>query len=302
MLSASGVRWCIPAVLATNEKSAAPLPSAYGMLLDVSDVKVDVDRIVQSWVFRGVGASFLYAAALMALAITTVLHMNADVQLTFIIDSLEAFLMCVCKLTVGVCAHHIHRRLSRLSRSITGVWVLVVAIAMDIMAGCALVLTVIYMWVELEIRSPNGSLCVVGHVFCWSLLLSMALQSCAAFALFRIQERAAICVSDQRAFSRIIGNHWSVLVSGTFGVGVGLWVCGALFIFAPMLSLDPLEWMGLWYLFAAGCQGAAGLSMLSINNAVRKFFQSPEGKAAMSRAMELAACVVDEDVIGMCSS
>eukprot|EP00415_Alexandrium_ostenfeldii_P001084 UN1084 len=207
-------------------------------------------------------------------------------------------MMFVCKLTVGAGAHHVHRRLSRVSRAVTGCWVLVIALSMDAMAVCALGITVSYWWAEIELSKSVADFCMLGYVFCWSLFLSMGFQSCAAFALFRIQERAEVCVADRHVFSRIIGNHWSVLVGGTFGVGIGLWIVGALFVFLPGSSLDPFEWMGLFYLFAASCQAISGLSMLSINNAVRKYFESPEGKASLATAAEMVNDV-SGDVIGL---
>eukprot|EP00414_Alexandrium_minutum_P002818 CAMPEP_0113818746 /NCGR_PEP_ID=MMETSP0328-20130328/394_1 /TAXON_ID=39455 /ORGANISM="Alexandrium minutum" /LENGTH=332 /DNA_ID=CAMNT_0000786681 /DNA_START=53 /DNA_END=1048 /DNA_ORIENTATION=- /assembly_acc=CAM_ASM_000350 len=288
VLSAYGVRLCLPDALAAPKNDAAPLKSAYGMLLDVSDVSVDVDKVVETWVMRGVAASILYAVLLLALACTTVLHMNAGISMSFSADGLVATLMCGCKLTVGVCAHHVHRRLSRLSRTVTGSWVLGIALSMDAMALCALGIVATYLRAEFDFRAA-ADFCELGYVFCWSLFLSMGCQSCAAFALFRIQERAEVFVADRHVFSRIIGNHWSALVSGTFGVGVGLWIVGALFVFSRRYSLDPFKWMGLVYLLAAGCQAVSGLSMLSINNAVRKYFQSPEGKASLAAAAEMAS-------------
>mmetsp|Transcript_7763 Transcript_7763/g.8465 ORF Transcript_7763/g.8465 Transcript_7763/m.8465 type:complete len:332 (+) Transcript_7763:92-1087(+) len=300
VLSANGVQFGLPTELYPPSDNVAPLKSAYGVLLDVSDMSVDVDNVIQRWVMRGVVASILYAVMLLALAITTVVHMNLGVSITFALEGLEAFLMFACKLTVGAGAHQVHRRLSRLSRTATGSWVLVIALAMDALAVCALALMVVYLWAEIETSKLRAEYCQLGYYFCWSLFLSMLFQSVAAFALFRIRERAEALIADRNAFSRIIGNHWSVLVTGTFGVGVGLWLVSALFVFSHLHSVDPFQWMSLFYLLAAGCQAMSGLSMLSINAAVRRYFQSTEGKAAMSSATEMASRV-DGDVIGLCS-
>mmetsp|Transcript_32950 Transcript_32950/g.102762 ORF Transcript_32950/g.102762 Transcript_32950/m.102762 type:complete len:332 (+) Transcript_32950:3-998(+) len=300
VLSAHGFLRCLPEVLVPTERNTAPLKSAYGMLLDVSDVSVDVDRVIESWVMRGTAASLVYATMLLALAVTTVLHMNAGMSITFAIDGLEAFLMFVCKITVGAGAHHVHRRLSHMSRAVAGHWVLVVALAMDAMAVCALALAVVYVWAEVEVQRRSGDYCSPGYVFCWSLILSMVFQSCAAFALYRIQERAELFVADRRFFSNIVGSHWSVLVCGTFGVGAGLWLVGALFVFSPSRSLAPERWTGLFYFLAAGSQLMSGLSMLSINVAVRKYFASPQGKASLAAVAEMVS-KEQGDVIGLCS-
>lgn len=298
ILSAYGIFFYTPKIDDSSRIGASAMKSTYGFLLDVSDVNIDVDRVVDRWVRRGVFASILFALALVALAVTTVLHLNAKVELTFGLDALEAMLMLVCKMTVGICAHHVHRHLSRIARAVAASWVFVFAISNDIMAGVSLMLSLVYVSVEFgDAATTREGMCTIGYYFCWSLLLAMILQSVSAFALFRIRERAAIFVGDQHVFSRVVGNHWSVLVLSTFGVGVGLWFCAALFI-STSHSLNPFEWMGILYLIAAFFQALAATSLLSINGAVKTYFNSSEGKDAFARVIEMGQ-VMDAESIGL---
>jgi len=96
----------------------------------------------------------------------------------------------------------------------------------------------------------------------------------------------------------VVGNHWSVLVLGTFGVGVGLWLCAVLFIFAGRLPFNPYEWTGFLFVYSACCQVAAGLAMLSINRGVKAYFLTEQGKEALARAGEVK---MGGDVIGLVS-
>lgn len=299
VLSSFGIRQVLPTV---KEQTPAKesLKSAYGVLLDVSDVAVDVDKKIEAWVFRAAVASLFYAFMLFALAVTTVLHIAA-VEVTFVVDGLEAFLMFLCKLAVGVCAHHVHRRMSRLSRTVAGRWILVLALSMDAMALVTLGIMFAALGAEMESSKWQSNFCLAEFLFLGSLVLSLPFQSLAAFALFRIQERAQVFVADKQVFSRVVGNHWQVLVMGTFGLGVGLWLVGALLAFHRRHSMDPLLWMTLSYVVAAGSQGLSGMAMLSINKAVRRHFQTPQGKLTLAAVAEMAGCADQGDVIELYS-
>merc|ERR1712216_208121 len=92
---------------------------------------------------------------------------------------------------------------------------------------------------------------------------------------------------DDQVFSRIVRCWWPMLVYGTFGVGAGLWTCGALFVYRDVHGLEPVHMMPYLYLFASLSQLLAGISMLVTNCRVRGYFQSPEGAAAVKAAIEM---------------
>lgn len=120
------------------------------------------------------------------------------------------------------------------------------------------------------------------------MLQSNVFQCSAGLALFRIQARAAKHVDDEGVFSKVVQWWWPVLLYGTFGVGVGLWFCGAFIVFDDVYDqVDPIQMMPYFYLIAALSQLAAGIAMLVTNFRVRRYFTSTEGTRAMKAAVEL---------------
>merc|ERR1719436_1908283 len=67
-------------------------------------------------------------------------------------------------------------------------------------------------------------------LFTWSCMFGVIFQSLAGFSLFRVYYRTVRRVGDREVFSRVVGCWWSALVGSTFGVGIGLWWCGAMML------------------------------------------------------------------------
>ena len=184
-----------------------PLSNFYGILLDVSDVTVNVDQDVDRWIQHGARAAIMYAFFLMLLGGVTFARINADVFDSkggdggfFLVDVCATAMMVVCKVQVGVCAHKVHRYLSELARVVCGQWVLVLAVAKFLMAGVAGILCCIYIsFLVFGAGENETAFCMVGYIFCWIMLLSLLGQTVAAFALFRIHE----CVLEYMGRGRL---------------------------------------------------------------------------------------------------
>merc|ERR1719161_1941958 len=72
--------------------------------------------------------------------------------------------------------------------------------------------------------------CGALSLFTWSCMIGVVFQSLAGFSLFRVYYRTVRRVGDREVFSRVVGCWWSALMGSTFGVGIGLWWCGAEFM------------------------------------------------------------------------
>merc|ERR1712100_188502 len=70
-------------------------PSPYGQLLDLPPGE-SFARI-STWVKKAAIGEMLYAAALIALAITEVWHVQAHWKFSFAVDAIEALIMFFCK-------------------------------------------------------------------------------------------------------------------------------------------------------------------------------------------------------------
>jgi len=261
--------------------------SSYGQLLDPAEAGsgAAADSFVDRWVIRGAWGAILYSIALFTLAFTTLLHINYGVSFGFGIDALEAFVMFVCKLAVGLSAHAVHRHLSPLARTVASGWVLVLAASKLLMAACALVLSGMYASIAVggTVRE-SSSFCKAWYVFCWTLLLSLVSQCAGGVALSRIHARAVCCLGDSQVFSRVVGGSWPLLTGGTFGVGLGLGLCSALVVFDdPGDGYEPVQAIGLCYLVAACCQFLAGAAMLRANAQIRAHFSTAVAVAKQAR-------------------
>jgi len=72
-------------------------------------------------------------------------------------------------------------------------------------------------------------------------------------------------------FRRVVDCWWGILVVGTCGVGIALWLGAAICLF-PALDISPLRMMGLFYFCAAACQILAGVTMLVGNLCIRSYW------------------------------
>jgi hypothetical protein len=247
----------------------------YGELLNTRGG--DVESLVHSWIVRGGVAATAYGAMLLVLAFTTMMQ-NGGTTVRIFINAFEAFLMFACKATVGLSAFFVHTHLSTTSRAIAGPWVLILSVSKMAMALGQLLITFGYLHIAITYQ-----VCEALSLFIWSCMISVVFQGLAGFSLFRVYYRTVRRVGDREVFSRVVGCWWSALVGSTFGVGIGLWWCGAEFLTDADLGLAA---MPLILMITAACQLTAGLSMLRANEHIRGFFKSPEGKAAFAEMTE----------------
>eukprot|EP00747_Dinoflagellata_sp_TGD_P033726 gnl/TRDRNA2_/TRDRNA2_136810_c0_seq1.p1 gnl/TRDRNA2_/TRDRNA2_136810_c0~~gnl/TRDRNA2_/TRDRNA2_136810_c0_seq1.p1 ORF type:complete len:244 (+),score=13.09 gnl/TRDRNA2_/TRDRNA2_136810_c0_seq1:120-851(+) len=221
----------------------------------------------------------LNAVFLVALALTT-LAQARGAAITPLLNTIESFVMSVCKFAVSLSAIAVHRNLAPVSRIVVGPWILWIAVSKMLMAGGELMLTVGYLGVAAD------STCAAFRLFCLSLMFSVIFQSTAGFALFRIYRRVANHLGETDVFSRVLGCWWAALVCSNFGVGIGLWACGRELLYNGLgekrINLMPL-------LFAACCQITEGFSMLRTNQRLRAYFASPEGKVTLAELSEEVA-------------
>lgn len=261
-------------------------PSLYGGLLN-SSALADADDVVDLWVVRGAWGAILYSVALFMLALTTMLHIRSGVSFGFALDTFEVMMMFLCKLAVGFSTFTVHKHLSPRARLITALWVLVLALANILLALWTLTLAVVYARITISgTREANGSYCSVGIHFSTTLLLTMVLESISGFAWSCIHSRAASHLQDPSVFTQIVGCSWTLLVSSTFGVAVGMGACCALFVFDdPEDDFSPIQALGFFYFAAACCEFLAGAAMLRANLQVKAFFAGM-GIAAMEMASE----------------
>jgi len=91
-------------------------------------------------------------------------------------------------------------------------------------------------------------------------------------------------------FTQIVGCSWTLLVSCTFGVAVGMGACCAVFVFDdPEDDFSPIQALGLFYLAAACCEFLAGAAMLRANLQVKAFFAGMGMGSRLGAAMEMAS-------------
>jgi len=258
--------------------------SAYGHLLDVSDVSLDVDLTVHRWAVRGAISAMLYAFGLAGVAFTIAAHNSPGLigyrKLSYGWDCGFSFFAGFCKLMVGFCIHKVHRHLSQTSRTIAGDWVCCLAWSKYLASGTHFMLSLLFLLRALGLLE-NAFMCLLMYVFLVSVLLVLVFQSSAALCLLRIHHHAAAYVGDAHVFSDIVGCWWTGLVVGTFGVGAGTWLAGTMAVFDDIADdSKPFELSGHFELFAALSQILAGCSMMIIDRRVRGYFASCRDKEA----------------------
>lgn len=276
--------------------------SSYGLLLEDSDGTIDADGVVHKWVVRASVGAVVYAVWMVLFAATVVLHVKAtgSAPSSFALDALNTLAMAVCKLMVGVSAHMVHRHLSLLSRTVVAYWVLVLAASKVIIAICIFLSACLYLVIAIVGLPTGNSQCLVMDLFCGSLLLSAVSQCCAGFALFRIHERAAGLIGDVLVFFRVVGHCWAVLIGSTLGVGVNVWLCGALIVFGGR-SEGKILWVGVacFSVSAACCQLVTGGAMFLANTRIRAYFASAEGARIVASISEISSACSTPTAIGL---
>lgn len=255
-----------------NDATAA---SNYGQLLEACDRQSEVDSTVDRWIVRGAWASMLYGVMLVLLSVTTMCHVNFGISFGFGVDGLEALaLSCLQMLLCGT-AVMVQRHLSTSSRSVVQWWVLAFAIAKLGMALGDFVVAIMYFNQTLGgFVKQNASFCTAGYLFLWMLMTSMLCQTVAGTAFARIHVGAVQRMGGTQQVSKVIGCSGLMLIVSTFGAGVGLGICGALFIFDDEDdAIDPMAGISISYFAAALCQFLAGAALLRANSQVRSYFQ-----------------------------
>jgi len=261
--------------------------SPYGQLLDMPEGGAGFEFLGQ-WVVRGAIAEIAYAMALLLLALCVLLHIN-HWHFSFMVDAFAALTMCICKSAVALSIHIVSCHLSSFAKAVAGPWVSVHAMSMTAMAFCALMLVLINVLVFDE-NTSGKKMCYSGYIFMWSLLASFVCQCASGFAVFRVHERAAGYVEDSRVFSRVVGCNWTLLVNSMFGVGLGLGVCAAFFVFDdPTDRIDPFHAVPGFYALAAVCQIASGFALYMGSKKVKAHFVPPESPRTIHSAVEMMA-------------
>eukprot|EP00931_Biecheleriopsis_adriatica_P038231 TRINITY_DN21920_c0_g1_i1.p1 TRINITY_DN21920_c0_g1~~TRINITY_DN21920_c0_g1_i1.p1 ORF type:complete len:348 (+),score=43.89 TRINITY_DN21920_c0_g1_i1:673-1716(+) len=264
-----------PQMRAATLEDEMSMASSYGQLLEACDRLGDNDRTVDLWIVRGSWAAMLYGVALIMLAITMLLHVNFGVAFGFGVDGFISVLMCGFQVVVAMSACMVQKHLSTMSRLVVQWWILAFALSKIALAFCDLVLTTMYFNEAIGgFVAQNSSFCNAGYLFCWMLIVSMLCQSVAGLSLSRIFSRTTSHIGGVQETSRIVGGSALLLVLTTFGVGMGLGVCCAMFVFDnPNDAIDPMDGIALSYGVAAICQFLAGASTLRANTQVRTYYQ-----------------------------
>jgi len=246
--------------------------SPYGQLLDLPDGSDGYVVLLSKLVEYGAFGEVIYGLALLALGIMSLYHVNGY-HFTYAYDAVTAFIMFGCKVAVAVSIFAVSHHLSPGARAVAGPWAHLFALSKALMAICALALAMVNFFGFDVNQKEAQKLCLPGYIFCWSLLLSLVMQCMSGFAVFRIYERAISYVDDSKAFAKVIGACLQVLIGCTFGVGIGLGICGALFAFdTPNDHLDPFYGIGTAYLSAAACQIVSGAAIFASNHRMNLHF------------------------------
>jgi len=246
--------------------------SPYGQLLDLPDGSDGYVVLLSKLVEYGAIGEVIYGLALLALGIMSLYHVNGY-YFTFAFDAVTAIIMFACKVAVAVSVVAVSRHLSPGARAVAGPWGHLFALSKALMAICALALAVVNFFGFDEHQREAQKLCLPGYIFCWSLLLSLVLQCMSGYAVFRIYERAVSYVDDSKAFAKVIGACLQVLIGCTFGVGIGLGICGALFAFdTPSDNLDPFWCISAAYLIAAALQILSGAAIYASSHRMSLHF------------------------------
>ena len=207
------------------------------------------------WIVKGSWASMLYGILLVGLSVTTICHVNFGIGFGFGVDGLVALAMCAAQVIISTSACMVQKHLSTPSRVVVEWWVLAFALAKVGMAIGDLILSVMYITETLGgFVRENASFCSAGYLFCWMLMVSMVCQSVAGMAIARIHTRAAQHMGGIQTLTKLIGCSGLLLVVATFGAGLGLGVCGGLFIFDDSTdALDPMAGIAFSYFAKLPC-------------------------------------------------
>lgn len=255
-----------------NDATAA---SNYGQLLEACERQSEVDNTVDRWIVIGAWASMAYGVTLVLLSVTTMCHVNFGIGFGFGVDGLEAVLLSALQVLICGSACMVQKHLSTASRHVVQWWVLAFALAKLGMAVGDFILAIMYFNETLGgFVKQNSSFCTAGYLFLWMLMTSMICQSVAGTAFARIHVGAVQQMGGAAQVTKIIGCSGLLLIFTTFGAGMGLGLCGALFIFDNSNdTIDPMAGISITYFGAALCQFLAGAALLRANTQVRAYFQ-----------------------------
>jgi len=118
--------------------------------------------------------------------------------------------------------------------------------------------------------------CLAAHFFYSALLSMIVFQTITGVALYGVHINAVNAIGDINRFYEVTGVWWAILVLGTFGVGVSIWLVGVDFMIQE--KRDGFQKIGVYFSIASFFQACAGTAIFSINSRVRAHFKGPKGE------------------------
>jgi len=257
--------------------------SAYGLLLEmpyeesesVIEIRAncEVDETINRWLLRGAIGEIIFAIGLGGLGVTMLLH-NERIDVSLFLDALEGFVCFCAKVVIVMSSYFVINHMSQLSKKVALCWIHVFAIAKLFMGLASFCIFVAYMIFGMD-DDDFYNFCLAAHVFYSSLLSMIVFQTITGVALYGIQIRAINQIGSYSVFYDIVGFWWKILIVGTFGVGVFVWLIGANFMIKE--KRDGFRLIGTYFAFASFFQACAGVSIFVINARVRAYFASSKG-------------------------
>jgi len=261
-----------------------PLNSAYGRLLDMPfeasetetqiSANSEVDEIVNMWLLRGAVAEIVFAMGLGGIGCTMLLH-NHWIACSLFLDAIEGFVCFCSKVTIVLASYYVYKNLSPLSLKVAGVWIHIFAAAKFCMGLASFNIFVGYMIFGSE-DDEFDNFCLAAHFFYSALLSMIVFQTITGVALYGVHINAVNAIGDINRFYEVAGVWWAILVLGTFGVGVSIWLVGVDFMIQE--ERDGFQKIGVYFSIASFFQACAGTAIFSINSRVRAHFKGPKGE------------------------
>lgn len=265
--------------------TVVPLPStsSYGRLLDMpyeaseSEPEIranaEVDNMVNTWLLRGAVAEMVFAIGLGGIGCTMILH-NRRIEVSLYVDAIEGLVCFFSKLIIVMSSYKVYTNLSELSRKVCGYWIHVFALAKFLAGIASFHIFIGYMIFAAE-DDKFYNFCLAAHFFYSALLSVIVFQTLTGVALYRIHIGAVNQIGDINRFYEVAGFWWAILVLGTFGVGIAVWLVGADFMITD--DRDGFEKIGIYFSIASCFQFCAGAAIFCINTRVRAHFGGPRG-------------------------
>jgi len=261
-----------------------PLNSAYGRLLDMPfeasetetqiSANSEVDETVNMWLLRGAVAEIVFAMGLGGIGCTMLLH-NHWIACSLFLDAIEGFVCFCSKVTIVLASYYVYTNLSPLSLKVAGIWIHIFAAAKFCMGLASFNIFVGYMIFGSK-DDEFDNFCLAAHFFYSALLSMIVFQTITGVALYGVHINVVNSIGDINRFYEVAGVWWAILVLGTFGVGVSIWLVGADFMIQE--DRDGFQKIGVYFSVASFFQACAGTAIFCINSRVRAHFRGPKGE------------------------